>query len=203
MNKKAIIVVVLLLLGVGGYFFTKKSSNSALTSGAKKTVTSPFTSIQDALSKSLSLQCTFTNDQGQKTKTYIKAGAVRVDYTGATADESGGTIVKDKKIYSWTNSNKEGFMMERPDVKVTTSQTTNTVEVKSAMSSVTLAMLEKYKDSCKPGTVADSLFTPPSDIKFTDYSNRMKELQKTPPPSGGAVNEESLKNMMEKYGKDQ
>lgn len=203
MNKKVVIIGALLLLGVIGYVFTQKSSNSALTSGAKNAVTSPFTSIQDALSKSLSLQCTFTDDKGRETKTYIKAGAVRTDYTGSTTDESGSMIMKDKKIYTWTNSKKEGFMMEVPEVKATPSQTTTTTSDKTANPADALAMIEKYKDSCKPGTVADSLFTPPSDIKFADYSSMMKDLQKTMQPTGGAMNEEGLKELMEKYGKDQ
>lgn len=198
-----IIVVVLLLLGVGGFLLTQKSSNPALNSNSNNTGSNPFTSIQDALSKSLSLECTFTDDKGRQTKTYIKAGAVRTDFTGATPEESGSMVLKDKKMYSWSNGTKEGFMMEVPDVKITPSQTTTTTSDKTANPADALAMIEKYKDSCKPGTVSDSLFTPPSDIKFTDYSSMMKDLQKTIQPTGGAVNEESLKNLMEKYGKDQ
>ena len=198
MNKVAIIVVVLLLLGVGGYFVIQRSSNPAMNSNSAGG--NPFTSIQDALSRSLSLECTFVDDEGRQTKTYIKAGAVRTDFTGATTEESGSMVMKNKKLYTWTNAKKEGFMMEVPDVDVTPSQTKTTTSDEAPNPANTLAMLEKYKDSCKPGTVADSLFTPPSDIKFTDYSQMMKQFTQ---PTGGAINEDSVKDLMEKYGKDQ
>ena len=196
MNKTAIIVVVVLLLGVGGYFVTQRSSNSSMNSNGAGS--SPFSSIQDALSKSLSLQCTFTDEDGRETKTYIKAGAVRTDFTGTKSAESGSMIFKDKKMYTWNSETKEGFMMEVPDVKITPSQTTTSDKATNPADA--LAMIEKYKDSCKPATVADSLFTPPSDIKFTDFSNMMKQFTQ---PTGGAINEESVKDLMEKYGKDQ
>lgn len=104
--------------------------------------------------------------------------------------------MKDRKMYSWSGNKKEGFMMEVPDVKITPSQTTTTTSDKAPNPANTIAMLEKYKDSCKPGTVADSMFTPPSDIKFTNYSEMMKQFTQ---PTGGTVNEESIKNMMQKY----
>ena len=88
MNKKVLAVVVVLLLLAAGYFLMNKSGSNggSLVTG---TQTQPgklsFTSIQDALSRSLSLECTFTDDNGRQTKTYMKAGAVRTDFTGSKA----------------------------------------------------------------------------------------------------------------------
>ena len=66
------------------------------------------------------------------------------------------------------------------------------------------AMLEKFKNSCKASTVADSLFTPPTDIKFQDYSEMMKGLQQMMNNSKtGGFNEDSVKQMMQKYGSGQ
>ncbi|QQR64081.1 hypothetical protein IPH70_00920 [Candidatus Roizmanbacteria bacterium] len=203
MNKKVLAVVVVLLLLAAGYFLMNKSGSNggSLVTG---TQTQPgklsFTSIQDALSRSLSLECTFTDDNGRQTKTYMKAGAVRTDFTGSKAEESGSMILKDKKMYSWNDTTKQGFMMQVPDLKITPTQNSKTGAGKGTNPSDALAMIEKYKSSCKPGTVADSLFTPPAEIKFTDYSNMMKDLQKVAQPTNGAMNEESLKQLMEKYG---
>lgn len=36
-----------------------------------------------------------------------------------------------------------------------------------------MASMEKYKDSCKPAVVADSEFTPPTDVTFQDMSKMM------------------------------
>ena len=91
-------------------------------------------------------------------------------------------------------------MMQVPDLKITPTQNSKTGAGKGTNPADALAMIEKYKSSCKPGTVADSLFTPPAEIKFTDYSNMMKDLQKVAQPTNGAMNEESLKQLMEKYG---
>ena len=203
MNKKVLAVVVVLLLLAAGYFLMNKSGSNggSLVTG---TQTQPgklsFTSIQDALSRSLSLECTFTDDNGRQTKTYMKAGAVRTDFTGSKAEESGSMILKDKKMYSWNDTTKQGFMMQVPDLNITPTQNSKTGAGKGTNPADALAMIEKYKSSCKPGTVADSLFTPPAEIKFTDYSNMMKDLQKVAQPTNGAMNEESLKQLMEKYG---
>ena len=206
MNKKVLsVVVVLLLLGVGYFLVNKSGSNGgSLMSGAQsQTGKLAFTSIQDALSRSLSLECTFTDDKGKQTKTFMKAGAVRTDFTGSTPSESGSMILKDKKMYSWSDSTKEGFMMEVPEVtpgKTNIPGSPTGDANRSQQATDVLTMIEKYKDSCKPGTVADSLFTPPSDVKFQDYSQMMKDIQKMTQPSGGAMNEENLKQMMKKYG---
>lgn len=203
MNKKVLAVVVLLILLAAGYFLMNKSGSnggSLVTGTQTQAGKLSFTSIQDALSRSLSLECTFTDDNGRQTKTYMKAGAVRTDFTGSKAEESGSMILKDKKMYSWNDTTKQGFMMQVPDLKITPTQNSKTGEAKGTNPADALAMIEKYKSSCKPGTVADSLFTPPTEIKFTDYSNMMKDLQKVAQPTNGAMNEESLKQLMEKYG---
>ena len=48
----------------------------------------------------------------------------------------------------------------------------------NANSADTLAELEKYKDSCKPTVVADSMFVPPADVKFQDLSKMMQQSGK-------------------------
>ena len=137
-----------------------KSTDTALNSKDRRTA---LTSIQDALSKSLSLQCAFTDEKGKKTKTYIKAGAVRTDFTGTKPEDTGSMIMKDKKLYTWTNANKEGFMMTVPDI--TPGQTNIPGSAtgdanRSQQATDVLTALDKFKDSCKPATVADNLFVP-------------------------------------------
>lgn len=201
-----ILAVVIILLLIVAFFFIKKPGTGP-AGGAQTTGSNAFTSIKDALSKSLSLECSFTDEQGRQTKSYMKAGAVRTDFTAAKTEDSGSVIIKDKKMWFWNSAKKEGMMMEVPDVKsedlpkVTQPQST---EDNSADPSDIMASLEKFKDSCKPGVVSDSLFTPPSDVKFTDYSQMMKDMQKVIPTGtqGGApqFDQSQVEKMMQQYG---
>lgn len=174
MKKIIPIVVGLLLVGGVGFAFLNKSKTSVPEAPTEKKEGSVFTSIKDALSKSVSLECSFTDEaQGQKVTAFIKGGAVRSDFTGRTNSESGSAIIKDKKMYFWNMGKKEGMMIDIPDEKDTSAPADSSGADKSEN---ILSSLEKYKNNCKAAVVADSLFTPPADVKFTNFS----ELMKTP-----------------------
>ena len=64
------IVIVLLLLGVGGYFVlssqkAKPPMMEQKTAGTTQQGGNVFTSIKDAISKSLSLKCEYPNPSGK------------------------------------------------------------------------------------------------------------------------------------------
>lgn len=161
-----VVVVLLALLGFMGFkFLGSKSSSTGGTAGGGNV----FTSIKDALSKSVSLQCDYTDATGIKTTAYIKGGAIRSDTVGKTAEESGSAIIKDKKMYFWNSQG--GFVLDVPDEAKTPSVTPGkgTESPENIMNS-----LEQYKESCKPAVVSDSLFTPPADVKFQDVSQMFK-----------------------------
>lgn len=204
------IVVVLLLLGVGVYYVLGRSMTAPATQTTVQTTATPtpasmFTSIQDALAKSLSLQCTYEED-GKTTIAYIKAGAVRADSTGGTPAENGSVIVKDDTMYFWNG--KQGMMvkfdreaMQKQAESMKPSTTPGKALPSQAPQANVMQNLEKYKDACKPATVADTLFTPPTDVKFVDQTKMMENAQKmmqgvTP---GQGVNEDDVKKMMEQY----
>lgn len=211
MNKNILGVVVVVLLALGAFLFMSPSSplkSGAMNSGSPVAGSSPFTSIQDALSRSLSLECSFTDDGGRQTKSYVKAGAVRTDFTGKNTEDSGSAIIKGKKMYYWNTTKKEGFMMEVPAVTPGKSESNPAPSAgsmgKGSSASEVYSMLEKFKNSCRASAVADSLFTPPTDVKFQDYSEMMKGFkQMMDTPKTGGYNEESVKQMMQKYGSGQ
>src|SRR3989338_9550876 len=195
MKIKFLLLFSVLLTVLGGCSFLKNSQNQVqnqmqnATQKVADTATNPFSSIKDALSKSLSLVCTFTDDQERQTESYVKNGAVRVNMIALKPEDSTSMIMKDKKIYFWNDLKKEGMMMEVPEASITPLPTvTGTSKLKTSGQGISgqevLATLEKFKDSCKPGVVDDSLFTPPTDVKFTDLSKMM-----VPPvvPSGTGV----------------
>lgn len=144
---------------------------------------SAFDSIKDALARSLSLECKFTDDAGRVTASFIKNGAIRSDITSSKASESGSVIIKDKKMYFWNKTS--AITMEIPDVTVTPGATGNQAQD-------TLNSLEKYKQYCRAANVSDAIFTPPADVKFQDLSSMLKRV-----PSGKAVTSADQKKIEE------
>jgi hypothetical protein len=211
-------VVILLLLAGGGYYLMNKSNmkpaseTSMMQPKASPTSAGMFASIKDALSKSLSLQCAFTDDQtNAKTTAYLKSGAIRGDVTGKTPTENSSFIMKDKMMYFWTG--KQGMKMAfnpdemkemMPSVSPSTQKPTGMSGGENGANMI--EMLEKFKDSCKPAVIEDALFVPPSDVTFQDLSKMMPSGAMMAKPSGTMPSDmtqeqakEMEKQMMQKY----
>lgn len=171
------VVIILLLLGVGGYLFMNsqktKPSTTVTTQGTTQQGGNIFTSIQDALSKSLSLKCDYPNPDGKggTVTSYIKNGAVRVSSIAMGTEGNGSVIMKDNKMWIWDDVKKTGMTLTLDTSKLTPGAGAASNDDQKAK---VLAEMEKYKNYCKTEVVADSLFTPPADIKFTDLQNLMK-----------------------------
>lgn len=157
----AIIAVALVVLGGGYYLYTQKGSSTSKDSGT-------FSSIKDALSRSVSLECVYTDELGAQTTTYVKDGAIRINSQGADGVEPGGAIIKDNKMYTWSDETREGFIIKMQDT-----DTDETIEIPTSQGDkrAFIDALEAYRDNCKVTTVADSNFTPPDDIVFKDIAS--------------------------------
>lgn len=205
------VIIILILAGIGGYMiFGNKSIQKQVASDTTSTVSSPsptsgnvISSIKEALAGSQSLQCDFTDEDGRKTTSYMKSGAIRTEFIALDPKQSGSMIMKDKKIYFWNG--KTGTIMTFDITTIAenitpqtpkTSPVTNTNQKPEDL----VASLEKYKESCKPATVDDALFSPPADVKFTDLSAMIKTGSQTI-PSGAipSVSEEQIKALQQKY----
>ena len=86
-------IVVVLILGGAGYMVmgknTAKPMETSATPQPSPTSSSAFSSIHDAMTKSLSLKCDFSDEKtNQKTIAYIKGGAIRSDIMGKTKEEN-------------------------------------------------------------------------------------------------------------------
>jgi len=177
----AIIAAVILL---GGAFFIIQKSNTGNQSstGTTTSVTSgptdgsnndsTFASLKDALSKSMTLKCEQKLEDGSTVLAYIKNGRVRMEGIQVDANtKSGNVIINGDKTYIWDTGTKKGFMMTAPKVtgqdQVTTQQSQTDY----------VGQFEQYKQSCKVAVVSDSVFTPPSDVEFTDFSIMMQKVQ--------------------------
>lgn len=182
MNKLLpVIVVILLVLVGGGIYLSNQSKKQKPSTDNNTNVTKTeenkggvFTSIKDALTKSLSLECTYKDETGVEKKTYMKAGAVRVDAKPAENDKEAYSqvIFKDSKMYSWNPITKQGIVFTVPEnvtKDITPAQATAPAKESSEENKEEsfLAQIEKYKDACKPATVSDRFlrFRPMSSSK--------------------------------------
>ncbi len=180
-----IVVAVLAVLGIVGYLLMNKGGVS--TMGMKKNG-GAFSSIKDALSKSVSLECNYKDPtSGADMKVWIKNGAIRSDMPAQGSEEGGTMIMKDKKMYIWNGNEGLVMSLETPE-----GQELETSDTGSEADNL-IKDLEAYKNDCKPAVVSDSLFTPPSDVKFTDMSALM--------PSGTQQmdSSEEVENYMQQY----
>jgi hypothetical protein len=216
-NSKMLIIIgvilVLLLLGGAGYFLMGKnmtkpaSTSNTMEPKASPTTAGMFSSIKDALSKSISLQCDYSDETGRKTLAYIKAGTIRTDISGGkTAQENGSIIIKDKKMYFW--SGKKGYTFEFDMTKMMqnapkVSPSEKTPSTPGQSGSNMMQDLEKFKQYCKPAVVDDKLFVVPTDVTFTDMSKMIPSGAMMPKPSGTAaptgMTQEQIQEMMKKY----
>ncbi len=181
-----IIVVALVLVGAGGYMVMSNKGGNPLNSA-----TNSFTSIKDALSKSISLECDYTDETGRKVKSWIKNGAVRADVTSSNPDEAGSTIVKEKKMYFWNAKSAISLTLTDEAQKEVNNQANEITKDKEVVNEI-----EKYKSSCKPAVVSDSLFTPPANINFQD----MSKLLQVPSGKGNVapqVNEQDIQKYIQ------
>lgn len=172
-----VVIVILVLFGVGGmYFVNSKKGNSNTSLGGNNI----FTSVKDALSKKMTLVCDFKDETGASVKSYIKNGAVRVSTTGESPNKSGEIIIKNKMMYMWDTKSKQGFVYNLPDQE--NNESGGGVTEDNAINSESyFNMIDRYKDSCKVGTVEDSYFEVPKDINLQDMSKLLEDMKKNIP----------------------
>ena len=125
------------------------------------------TSVRDALAKSGSFACNFTDEYSRQVKVSIKNGSARAEYTGKNPEDAETDLLTKTNLYVWRNNDKKGYVVELP---------TGSVQRKAgdALSQRDdfIILLEKHKDTCKPAIVADSVFTLPTDVVFKKFSNQ-------------------------------
>lgn len=179
LRGKTLVIVglILLILVAGGAFYFKGQTTSVGTTSTDRNI---FTSVKDALSKKMTLVCDFKDETGASVKSYIKNGAVRVSTMGESSDKSGEIIIKNKMMYMWDTKSKQGFVYNLPDQE--NNENGGGVTEDNAVNSESyFSMIDRYKDSCKVGTVEDSYFEVPKDINLQDMSKLLEDMKNNIP----------------------
>lgn len=201
MNKMTliIVIVVVLLLLTGAFIFMKKSSSNPKTAQGQTAQGPQKKSLLDFFSMTGSLKCTFADKTANSSGTvYAAVGKMRGDFQSAvngTTTQS--HMVNDGSyVYIWTDGQKTGYKMSLASVKSEASQAISKMQNgpgPQQSSSQGMDMKKQSDYSCGPWAADNSLFTPPTDVTFTDYTSMMQGAMHgvTPPAQGMSSQQKS------------
>jgi hypothetical protein len=157
-KKNLLILIVLILIVVIAAFFMFKGKSSK--SGGSSQGGGVFSSIKDAMTKSLSLKCEYKVGENT-TIAYIKGTSVRIEGNW-DGKNSSAAIIKDNKLWTWDTAKKEGIIFPM--------DTTKAEDINTASKGI-IDGLEAQKQFCKVSIFSDTMFDPPVDIKFQDLGD--------------------------------
>ncbi len=139
-------------------------------------------SLLSLLSQAVPLECTITYtdpDSGAVSGTYFVAGGqVRGDFMVDIEDTESASsiIITEDMLYTWSEIDGEMYGMKASLAAVTDPTDTNSPEVNTP---VPLDTNVQY--DCQPWLAVDgSVFVPPSDVLFQDFSAMMERGMETP-----------------------
>ena len=107
---------------------------------------------------------------GASVTSYVKNGKVKYQTTSSGITSNG--LIMDKTVYSWQEGQTTGFMMDMS--KVDTGDGANT-QIKDADD--VRAEMEQYKPDCVKENTPDSIFSPPTSVKFEDMSKMLQDIR--------------------------
>lgn len=175
----AVVVGLIIILGAGGVFLyshnTNSQNNSVKTNVSptpEKVAGSTETSLADLFSMGKTQQCTFSvkGTSGTTTGvTYLSStGKIRGNFQIVSGNKTSDMhmIRVGDDNYIWGDALPTGIKM-----KLSLSDLSSNAQASQ------IVPMQKTKFNCIPWTQDDSVFTVPSDVKFTDVGNIM---QKTP-----------------------
>jgi len=181
--KNKIFLVIIALLVVGGLVWFSKG-----LSGQKPQEVKPspapsevkteeqkegvFGSIRQALEKSANLKCQYQLENGDKMTVYLKGkDLIRAEVT-TRQNQQTITIMKDDKMWFWLPATKKGMMISLAGLQqqgLANQQVPNKEKI--------LEEAEKYKESCQPATIANSLFEIPKEVEFENLDEVLKKAK--------------------------
>lgn len=189
MNTKIIgvIVAVILLLGIGGAYFLNQNKTATQKSESETTTTTEnkTSSLLDLLSLGKNQVCTFntTSSNSNVEGTFYIAGEKLRGNFKTTVDEKTEemSMIRDgNTTYIWGPSLPTGIKMTLSLDDISSNEQTNQY----------VNTTEKLNYDCNDWIVDSSLFTPPSNIKFSELPSSL--LPKT---TGTTTNNQSDSNL--------
>ncbi|OGG03951.1 hypothetical protein A2W14_05805 [Candidatus Gottesmanbacteria bacterium RBG_16_37_8] len=192
----AIGLVILLLLGGGAYFMRNSSSTTpqrpSSQSDSQEKSSGNMTSLKDLLTSGRPQKCTFTDTTDERNTqgiTYVATGKVRGDFTSTDEGKTANMhmMIDGKTSFIWVDGESRGFKMVFKPEDLDEEQITNTPNQ-------AIDPDKKIDFKCTSWSVDNSLFVPPSNVEFTDFSTMFptagptKEGQTMPDPCAACNN---------------
>ena len=135
------------------------------SSGTTPTITT-FSTIADAMNNNLTLECKYTDENGKKIITQIKNRRVLTG-SGDENDpqKSAHILFKYDQAWIWDTATKKGIVVYLNELPVDKGLKFGKTEIRST--DEVLKQMEIKRHYCRISNLADNLFDPPTDIKFT------------------------------------
>ncbi len=193
MNKNTLIIVAIalvLLLGGGAFMMMNKSASTdgtgSNTSGFKSTTGGSNTaskSLKDLIMGGVAQKCTFSAS-GTTGESYVSGGKMRSDYSTTAGGNTvaGHMIVDGTTSYMWMDGQQTGYKMTY-DVNEA-----DVPEAPEGQGQQGLDVNQMMDYTCTPWVANGSMFSPPADVTFTDFSAMMPSAGTgTAPAAGNAM----------------
>jgi hypothetical protein len=174
MNKNLLIIgAIVLVVAIGGYLLLNKGANPLSQTSSPQNAEQQANMIIKAFEGSGSVKCTYEDESGSFT-TYIKNGKVRVESSGSEEGKNGNVIMKNDTLWTWETGSSEGFMMKN----VSQNQDDPNVPEEDKMTAEEIRNeIEQNQAQCMNENIQDSMFDPPANVVFQDFSAMMEEVQ--------------------------
>lgn len=140
-------------------------------------------SLKELLGLGTSQKCSYeTNDNGDTMKGEIIVNGQKFKQTTEISNKDGMMkvygISDGVYYYSWSDAMKNnGTKMKIADLEKDGASVTGTVEKNEKAEQKGINMNEKFAYKCTAATLSESDLSLPTDVKFVDYTEMMKNLQ--------------------------
>lgn len=192
MKNKIVLVILLILLGIGtGLYFMKgktpsQSSNNIVQKNVPQGEAKMMT-LKELMDSGKTQQCSFdylsTEDQKITGTSFISGKQVRGDFDVTVKGKTSKAhmIIDGSYMYNWSSDTNQGMKIELTEEMIN--------KVGDANSQQYQQLLDEdapINYTCTEMKADASMFVPPADVTFTDYSEQIKMMQQiqTTPSAG-------------------
>lgn len=176
-----VLIILILLGGIGFMAMNKKSATPQIPENSTgqtqidstvQTENSVKSSLKDLLSKGIPQKCTYTdnlNNVDMSGISYMSGNKVRTDFNNLVEGKtvSSHMIFADNTAYNWSDGQKTGMMFKMDPNQIKDAQK----DTAATNQQFDPNKVVDYK--CSPWIADNSLFTPPTDVQFSDLSTMM------------------------------